>query len=63
MDVKRAKDIAASPIMARVTHNGTQVYIQDVDEQAQMANVYHLKNPDERHQVHVKELSEDQALQ
>ncbi len=59
MDVNRAKEIASSPVMAHVSHNGTQVYIQGVDEKSQMARVYHLKNPNERHEVHVSELEEN----
>lgn len=58
MDKNRAKEIAASPIMAHVSHNGTQVYIQGVDEQSETAHVYHLKNPNEKHDVHVSELQE-----
>ena len=63
MDINRAKEIAASPIMTRVSHNGTQIYIQGVDEKSQTARIYHLKNPDEKHNVHVSELQEHSALQ
>ena len=63
MDVNRAKEIAASSRMAHVSHNGTQVYIQGVDEPSEMAHIYHLKNPNERHEVHVSELQEGNALQ
>lgn len=63
MDVRRAKEISQSPVMAHVSHNGSQVYIQGVDEQSETANVYHLKDPNQRHSVHVSELQEKGALQ
>ncbi|WP_067622395.1 H-type small acid-soluble spore protein [Alicyclobacillus acidiphilus] len=58
MDVNRAKQISESPVMAHVTHNGQQVYIQSVDEESEMARIYHLKNPEQEHDVHVSNLTE-----
>lgn len=63
MDTERAKEIATSPVMAHVSHQGTQVYIEGVDAQSEMASVYHLKNPNEKRKVHVSELDEHNALQ
>jgi len=62
MDLQRAKEIASSPVMAHVTHDGHQVYIQSVDEGSQKARVYHLKNPDHRYEVHVHELTEHHVV-
>ncbi len=62
MDLKRAKEIASSPVMAHVTHEGHQVYIQSVDEGTQKAKVYHLKNPDHRYEVHVHDLMEQHVV-
>ncbi|MDI9260648.1 H-type small acid-soluble spore protein [Alicyclobacillus sendaiensis] len=62
MDLQRAKEIAASPVMAHVTHEGHQVYIQSVDEGTQTATVYHLKNPDHRYAVHVRDLTEQHVV-
>lgn len=49
--------------MAHVSHDGTQVYIQSVNDQSETASVYHLKNPDKRYEVHVSELEEHTTLQ
>ena len=45
MDKQRAKEIAASPIMANVTHEGEQIYIQHVNEQSETATIYPLDQP------------------
>ncbi|SIS77798.1 H-type small acid-soluble spore protein [Alicyclobacillus vulcanalis] len=62
MDLRRAKEIASSPVMAHVTHDGHQVYIQSVDDGSGKARVYHLKNPDHRYEVHVGELTEEHVV-
>ncbi|ANB56112.1 small acid-soluble spore, H-type family protein [Anoxybacillus sp. B7M1] len=58
MDVRRAREIAASPIMADVTYNGERIYIEQVDEQNEMAVVYPLGNPNHKQRVSVSSLHE-----
>jgi small acid-soluble spore protein H (minor) len=58
MNVQRAKEIAASPVMADVTHNGVPVYIQHVDEQRGTARIFPLGNPEHEQEVSVQELVE-----
>ncbi|KJS21743.1 MAG: spore protein H [Clostridiaceae bacterium BRH_c20a] len=45
MDKQRAKKISATPVMANVTFNGTQIYINNVDEKNDTATVYPLEQP------------------
>ncbi|MBB6633508.1 H-type small acid-soluble spore protein [Cohnella thailandensis] len=59
MNVQRASEIAASPIMANVTLDGTPVYIQHVDEAEEVARVYPLDRPDQEMNVAVRQLVED----
>jgi small acid-soluble spore protein H (minor) len=58
MDKRRAKDIAASPVMANVTYNGAQIYIENVNENNETANIYPLNQPDNRKEVPVTSLVE-----
>lgn len=58
MEISRAQEIAASPVMAHVTYNGTQVYIQNVDETSNMARIYALKDPQKEQEVPVTSLEE-----
>ncbi|MFC3886031.1 H-type small acid-soluble spore protein [Bacillus songklensis] len=58
MDAQRAQEIAASPVMAHVTHNGAQVYIQRVNEQDGTASIYHLEQPEIQQEVPVHSLKE-----
>ncbi|WP_332238734.1 small acid-soluble spore protein H [Sporolactobacillus sp. KGMB 08714] len=58
MDAQRAQEIAGSPIMVNVTHNGTPVYIQHVDESMQTARIYPLDNPGNEREVSVANLQE-----
>lgn len=58
MDKKRAKEIAASPIMANVTYEGTPIYIQNVDEQNETARIYPLDQPENEHEVPLNSLTE-----
>lgn len=58
MDTWRAKEIAASPVMANVTHNDIPVYIQNVDEQKGTARVYPLGKPEHEQEVPVHNLIE-----
>lgn len=58
MNVQRAKEIAASPVMANVTFNETPIYIQHVDEANETARIYPLDQPDRETQVSVAQLVE-----
>jgi len=61
MNTQRASEIAASPIMANVTLDGTPVYIQHVDEDNEMARVFPLDHPERELSVPVGELAEQPA--
>jgi small acid-soluble spore protein H (minor) len=58
MDLKRAKEIASSPVMANVTYNGTRVYIKSVNENSGTANIHPLQQCDNRIDVPVTNLTE-----
>lgn len=58
MNVQRAAEIAASPIMEHVTHDGVPIYIQHVNEENGMARIYPLGQPDQEQEVPVRSLSE-----
>jgi len=58
MNVQRAKEIAASPVMANVLCDGAQIYIQHVDEQTETARIYPLDNPQAEREVPLYSLSE-----
>lgn len=57
MNQQRAKDIAASPIMANVTYNGVPIYIQEVNDNS-MARIYPLHQPEQEQSVPVSSLME-----
>lgn len=59
MHMQRAKEIASSPDMKDVTHNGRQVYIQHVDEANDVARVFHLEDPGNEFEVDLSTLQED----
>ncbi len=58
MEAQRAQEIMNSPKMVTVTHNGTSVYIEHVDQQQGTATVHPLDNPDEKQNVSVSSLQE-----
>jgi small acid-soluble spore protein H (minor) len=58
MQSQRAKEIAGSPIMANVTYNGTQIYIQHVDEDNETARIYPLEQPQNEQNVPLSSLTE-----
>ncbi|QRG67651.1 small acid-soluble spore protein H [Brevibacillus choshinensis] len=58
MNKQRAKEIAASPVMANVTCDGVPVYIQHVDEESEMARIYPLNQPENEQSVPVDSLRE-----
>lgn len=58
MDAQRAQQIAASPVMVNVTHNGTPIYIQRVNTQNETARVYPLGQPENEQEVPLTSLQE-----
>jgi small acid-soluble spore protein H (minor) len=58
MDAQRAQEISSSPIMANVTYNGGQIYIEHVDQQNGTATIHSLNNPMNKQSVPVSSLNE-----
>ena len=58
MNVQRAQEIAASGDMKKVTYNGTQIYIQQVDESKETARIYALDEPQNEQEVPLSSLLE-----
>jgi small acid-soluble spore protein H (minor) len=58
MNTQRAKEIAESPVMANVTYNGSQIYIQNVDDSSELARIYLLDDPQNEKEVAIKDLIE-----
>lgn len=57
MDAKRAREIAASPDMVDVRHDGDQIYIESVMNDS-TAMVHTLNNPNNRMRVRISDLIE-----
>lgn len=58
MDRGRAKEIAASSVMANVTYNGNQVYIENVNDKNGTASIHLLNQPHNRQEVPLTSLIE-----
>lgn len=58
MDQQRALEIAESPDMIHVTHNGQQVYIQHVNRENNTARIYPLNDPQNEFEVQLESLRE-----
>jgi small acid-soluble spore protein H (minor) len=58
MDSQRAQEISSSSVMANVTYNGKQVYIEHVDRQNEMATIHSLDEPNKKESVSVTSLIE-----
>ncbi|WP_274649071.1 small acid-soluble spore protein H [Paenibacillus humicola] len=58
MDIARAKAIAESPVMEKVTYEGTPIYIQHVDEENETARIYPLDRPENEQTVPLRSLME-----
>lgn len=58
MNNKRAKEIVSSPIMAKVTYNGTPVYIEKINSDNTTANVHPLDQPGKSQRVDLSNLIE-----
>ncbi|WP_442956102.1 H-type small acid-soluble spore protein [Paenibacillus sp. MMO-177] len=61
MDINRAKEIAASPVMEDVKYNGKQIYIQHVDDANETARIYPLTDPEQELEVPVRSLVEQSS--
>jgi small acid-soluble spore protein H (minor) len=57
MDLKRAKEIIASPVMMNVTYNGTPIYIESITGDT-TAYVHPLNQPNKRQKVDLTSLIE-----
>ncbi|WP_019413792.1 small acid-soluble spore protein H [Paenisporosarcina sp. TG20] len=58
MNVQRAQEIAASPVMADVIYNDVSIYIQHVDENNGTARIYSLSEPENELDVSLEKLIE-----
>jgi small acid-soluble spore protein H (minor) len=58
MDSRRASEIASSPVMANVTFNGTQVYIESVNGGRGTANIHLINQPNSSMEVPLGNLME-----
>ncbi|MED1204528.1 small acid-soluble spore protein H [Heyndrickxia acidicola] len=58
MDAKRAQEISNTSSMTKVTYNGTDVYIEHVDQQNGLATIHPLDNPNQKQSVNVSSLEE-----
>lgn len=58
MNNQRAKEIASSSIMANVTYNGSQIYIESVNETNNTASIHFLNQPENRQEVSLNSLIE-----
>ncbi|WP_028392457.1 small acid-soluble spore protein H [Bacillus cihuensis] len=58
MNKQRAQEIAASPVMANVTYNGVPIYIQNVDENNEIARIYPLDEPKNEQDIPLSNLKE-----
>jgi small acid-soluble spore protein H (minor) len=59
MNIQRAKEIAASPVMEKVTYQGVQIFIQHVDADTGMARIYPLDQTEHEQTVPVGSLVEE----
>ena len=58
MEPQRAKEILESPDTINVMHDGVKVYIQNLNEETEIARIYPLDNPEYVQDVPVGELDE-----
>ncbi|TVY02367.1 H-type small acid-soluble spore protein [Cohnella terricola] len=61
MNTQRAAEIANSPVMANVTYQNANVYIQHVDEANETARIYALDRPDQEFSVPLGMLVEQRS--
>lgn len=60
MDNERAKEIISSPKMVNVTYNGTEVYMESLDEASHSCTIHFLNQPVTRLNVPLSSLEEQQ---
>jgi small acid-soluble spore protein H (minor) len=58
MDKTRAQEIAASPVMADVTYNGTRIYIEAVNATKNTASIHPLNERNNSQEVSLTSLIE-----
>ena len=58
MNKQRATEIAASSVMANVSHEGIPIYIQHVDQDNETARIYPLDQPENEQEVPLNNLVE-----
>jgi small acid-soluble spore protein H (minor) len=58
MDIKRAKEIVSSPVMAKVTCNGSEIYIDSVNEGNNTAVVHPIGQHGSKNEVPLTSLTE-----
>lgn len=58
MDLKRAKEIIASPVMINVMYNGTPIYIESITSDNTTAYVHPLNQANMRQKVGITSLLE-----
>jgi small acid-soluble spore protein H (minor) len=58
MDKRRAKEIASSSIMAKVTYNGTPIYIDGISDTKETAYIHPLDHPNSKLEVPLAPLVE-----
>ena len=58
MNIQRAQEIAASPVLADVLYNGVSIYIQHVDENKGTARIFSLDEPENEQEVALANLKE-----
>jgi small acid-soluble spore protein H (minor) len=58
MKPQRAKEIIYSPETINVLYDGVKVYIQNVNDDTEIARIYPLDNPEYVQDVPVSELNE-----
>ncbi len=58
MDKRRAKEIAASPVMINVTCNGEPIYIENINDTRNTAQIHPLNDPERKKEVSLSSLVE-----
>ncbi|WP_070000728.1 H-type small acid-soluble spore protein [Cellulosilyticum sp. I15G10I2] len=58
MDKNRAKEIASCPTMMNVTCNGVPIYIENINEKSNTANIHALDQPERKEEVSLSSLVE-----
>ncbi|PEA55095.1 hypothetical protein CON64_09440 [Bacillus pseudomycoides] len=62
MNTQRAKETVASSVMANVTYNGIQIYIQNVDENNETTRIYPLNELNNEQEIPLSSLIEYELL-